>query len=145
MKKIDVRITKVHSEAKIPKYAHTADAGCDLTSVEEIILEPGERALTPTGLAISLPEGYAAFLQPRSGLAIKKGISINNTPGLIDSHYRGEIKVILINHGEESVCLEKGERICQMVIQRVEEANFIEVEELDETKRGASGFGSTGK
>jgi dUTP pyrophosphatase len=141
---MDIRIKKLHPDAVVPKYSHNGDAGCDLACVEDIFLKPGERTLAPTGLAVAIPEGYAAFIQPRSGLAIKHGISINNSPGLIDSHYRGEIKVILINHDWAEFKIEKGERICQMVIQKVEEASFTEVKELDETERGKGGFGSTG-
>jgi dUTP pyrophosphatase len=116
-----------------------------LESREDLVLEPGQRALVPTGIALSIPEGYAGFLQPRSGLAARSGISIVNTPGLIDSHYRGEIKVILVNLDAESAfTVRKGDKICQLVFQKVERAEFREVEELDETVRGEGGFGSTG-
>jgi dUTP pyrophosphatase len=109
------------------------------------VIAPGERALVPTGLAVSIPEGYAGFVQPRSGLAARFGISILNTPGLIDSHYRGEIKVILVNLDREKIFeIHKGDKICQLVFQRVEHAEFVEVEVLDETVRGEGGFGSTG-
>ena len=140
-----VRIKKVDKELPTPTYAHPGDAGCDLYSSEEHTILPGERALIPTGIAISLPAEYAAFIQPRSGLAVKHGISIVNTPGLIDSHYRGEIKVILINNDPgNSFKVSRGDKIAQMVIQKVESAHFEEVEELDETARGENGFGSTG-
>ena len=110
------------------------------------MLDPGERALVPTGIAVSIPEGFAGFLQPRSGLASQHGISIVNTPGLIDSHYRGEIKVILVNlDSKEPFRVRPGEKVCQLVIQKVEHARFTEVEKLDPTERGAGGFGSTGK
>jgi len=109
------------------------------------VLGPGERALVPTGIAVSIPEGYAGFVQPRSGLAARCGVSIVNTPGLIDSHYRGEIKVILINLDRaEPFTVSKGDKICQLVFQRVEQADFLHVEELDDTVRGEGGFGSTG-
>lgn len=110
------------------------------------MLDPGERALLPTGVAVSIPEGFAGFIQPRSGLASRHGVSIVNTPGLIDSHYRGEIKVILVNlDRNEPFRVNRGDKICQLVIQKVEQARFTEVEKLDPTKRGTGGFGSTGK
>ncbi len=109
------------------------------------MLRPGQRALVPTGIAVSIPEGYAGFVQPRSGLAARHGITIVNTPGLIDSHYRGEIKVILLNtDSSESFEVHTGDKICQLVFQRVERARLIEADELDETVRGDGGFGSTG-
>ncbi len=140
-----INIKRLDNELPLPKYAHKGDAGCDLySSIDQTIL-PHERALIPTAIAISLPEGYAAFVQPRSGLAAKHGISIVNTPGLIDSHYRGEIKVILINNDPRAAfSVKRGDKIAQMVIQKVETADFVEVEELDETVRGVDGFGSTG-
>lgn len=142
---MDVKIKRLDKELPVPCYAHQGDAGCDLYSTIDQEIPPVSRALIPTGIAISLPEGYAAFIQPRSGLAAKHGISIVNTPGLIDSHYRGEIKIILINtDSSESFSINRGDKIAQMVIQKVEQAQFVEVEELDETVRGAAGFGSTG-
>ena len=129
----------------VPEYAHAGDAGCDLTSGLDMVLEPGGRAIVPTGIAVSIPPGYAGFVQPRSGLAIRNGVSIVNTPGLIDSHYRGEIKVVLINLDPREpfhVC--KGDKICQLVFQKVEHADFVQVDSLDETERGSGGFGSTG-
>ena len=113
--------------------------------MSDITLRPGERALVPTGIAVSIPEGYAGFVQPRSGLAARHGVSIVNTPGLIDSHYRGEIKVILVNlDPENDFEIIRGDKICQLVFQKVERADFLEVDELDETARGEGGFGSTG-
>lgn len=110
------------------------------------MLNPGQRVLVPTGIAVSIPDGFAGFIQPRSGLASKHGVSIVNTPGLIDSRYRGEIKVILVNlDREKPFHVNRGDKICQLVIQKVEKARFTEVEKLDHTKRGAGGFGSTGK
>ena len=130
----------------MPEYAHTGDAGCDLTSRTDMVLEPGGRAMVPTGIAVSIPPGYAGFVQPRSGLAIRHGVSIVNTPGLIDSHYRGEIKVVLINLDPgEPFQVRKGDKICQLVFQKVEKADFVQVDRLDETERGSGGFGSTGR
>lgn len=140
-----VRFRKVDPEAGAPAYAHEGDAGCDLESRADLTLEPGRRSLVPTGIAVSIPEGYAGFVQPRSGLAARCGVSIVNTPGLIDSHYRGEIKVILINlDPEQPFEIRKGDKICQLVFQRIERAVFEEADELDETVRGEGGFGSTG-
>lgn len=142
---VKIKLKKLNKEAKIPQYAHEGDAGCDLASCEDIVIEPGERVLVSTGIAVSIPEGYAGFVQPRSGLAVKHGISIVNTPGLIDSHYRGEIKVVLINLDPHvPFSLKCGDKICQFVIQKVEYALFELVEELDETVRNSGGFGSTG-
>jgi dUTP pyrophosphatase len=142
--KLAVKIKRIDKGLPLPAYAHTGDAGCDLYSRDEIILKPGERTLIGTGIAIALPIGHAAFIQPRSGLAAKYGITIVNTPGLIDCQYRGEIKVILLNTDKESFTVKRGDKIAQMVIQKVEEATFIEAEELEETERGDGGFGSTG-
>lgn len=142
---MNIKIKKLDKDLPTPKYAHTGDAGCDLYSAEKVTIAPGDRALVSTGIAISLPEGYAAFIQPRSGLAVKHGISIVNTPGLIDSHYRGEIKVILINNDlKNSFQVNREDKIAQMVIQKVETAQFEEVDDLDKTARGENGFGSTG-
>jgi dUTP pyrophosphatase len=140
---IDIKL--IDSEIPAPFYAHEGDAGCDLCSRIDQIIPPGERALIPTGVHISIPEGYAGFVQPRSGLALKHGVSIVNTPGLIDSKYRGEIGVVLINTDKsENFNIKKGDKIAQLVIQKVESAVFNVVDELDETIRGAGGFGSTG-
>ncbi|MBE0448248.1 MAG: dUTP diphosphatase [Actinobacteria bacterium] len=129
----------------VPQYAHKGDAGCDLRSRIDQIIPPGERALIPTGISIAIPIGYAGFVQPRSGLALKHGISILNTPGLIDSKYRGEIGVILINTDKmEPFEIRKGDKIAQLVILKVEYINFTVVDKLDETVRGDNGFGSTG-
>lgn len=145
MAAITVPIKKLSPEAQIPSYAYEGDAGLDLRSNETVVLQPFERALIPTGLAIALPDGYAGFVQPRSGMAIKKGLSILNTPGLIDAHYRGELKIIAINlDPHESIVIEKGDRIAQLVIQAVPSVTLLEVDELDETDRGEGGFGSSG-
>ncbi len=141
---IALKIKRLDKEIPLPRYAHDGDAGMDLCSATDVVLAPGERALVPTGFAMALPRGYAAFVQPRSGLAVKYGISIVNTPGLIDCHYRGEVQIILINHGREPFEIRRGDRIAQMVIQKVEQAIVREVEDLDDTARGAGGFGSTG-
>lgn len=131
--------------AVIPSQAYCGDAGYDLCSTEKLTLEPFARALIPTGLAIELPYGYAGFVLPRSGLAIKKGLSIVNAPGLIDSNYRGELKVIAINlDPKEPITIEIGDRIAQLVIMKVEEAKFNQVDSLDDSERGTGGFGSSG-
>ena len=141
---VPLRIRKLDPSVAAPAYAHPGDAGLDLCSAEDLTLGPGERAMVSTGFAMALPEGYAAFVQPRSGLAARSGISIVNTPGLIDCHYRGEVKVILVNLGNEPFQVKRGDRIAQMVIQRVEAARVEVVEELGDTVRGEGGFGSTG-
>ncbi|SRR3989339_766097 len=140
----NVKIKKLSSDAIIPKYAHSGDAGLDLYSTEDKTLNAGEYALIPTGIAISIPLGYEAQVRPKSGLSANFGISVLNTPGTVDSNYRGEIKVILINLSKQTYKVEKGKKIAQMVFNRVEEAVFNEVSELDDTSRGSGGFGSTG-
>lgn len=145
MKKIKVKLKQLDGNLSAPKYAHNGDAGCDLYSRVDVTIEPGERSLVPSGIAVSIPAGYAGFVQPRSGLAIKHGISIVNTPGLIDSKYRGEISVVLINTDKKkSFQIKRGDKIAQLVIQKIEEVEFEVVDKLDETARGAGGFGSTG-
>ena len=141
-----IRIVNKSTNA-LPQYATSQSAGIDLRAnlVEPVVLKPMERKLIPTGLFIELPEGYEAQIRPRSGLALKHGITVLNTPGTIDADYRGEIGVILINLSTENFTIEHGERICQMVIARHEQAEWIQVEELNETERGADGFGHTGK
>jgi dUTP pyrophosphatase len=130
---------------ELPSYAYSGDAGLDLRANEDIVLKPFERTLISTGLAIALPDGYAGFVQPRSGMAIKQGFTILNTPGLIDAHYRGELKVIAINlDANQSISIKRGDRIAQLVIQQVPMVNLVEVDELDETDRGTGGFGSSG-
>lgn len=141
---MDLKIKRLDPELPLPAYAHPGDAGLDLYASESRRLAPFERALVGTGIAIAMPDGYAGFVQPRSGLAFKRGLSFVNTPGLIDSHYRGEIKVIAINLDPTAeLVIERGERIAQLVIQRVEHAVLVEVSELDSTARGEGGFGST--
>jgi len=142
---VEILITRSDSDMPLPRYAKSGDAGADLCSSENILIEPGERALVSTGISIALPEGFAAFVHPRSGLAIKHGVGIVNAPGTIDAGYRGEIKVIVINHDLTSHFeIKRGDRIAQLVIQRVEQAEFCEVDTLPESDRGAGGFGSTG-
>jgi dUTP pyrophosphatase len=129
----------------VPNYAHPGDAGADLVTMSDVSLDPGERTTVGTGIAIALPEGYAAFVHPRSGLAARMGLSVVNTPGTVDSGYRGEIRVCLINHDvREPLRLSRGDRIAQLVVQRVERAVFEEVAELPGSPRGAGGYGSTG-
>lgn len=145
MSQIQVSIKRLDPSVELPSYAYTGDAGLDLRANETVDIPPFERVLIPTGLAIALPEGYAGFVQPRSGMALKRGLSIANTPGLIDAHYRGELKVIAINlDAHEAIHIERGERIAQLVIQEVSTVQLVEVDELDETDRGAGGFGSSG-
>ena len=145
MDNVHVSIKILSRDAQIPHMAYNGDAGVDLRSVERIVLEPQERAMVATGLAIALPEGYAGFVLPRSGLAAKHGISIVNAPGLIDSNYRGELKVILLNTDpDKSFTIEIGDRIAQLIVMPVPTINFEQVEELTESQRGESGFGSSG-
>lgn len=127
-----------------PAYARPDDAGLDLYSAEPVTLKPGARALVPTGIALAIPPGFAGFVLPRSGLALRHGLTLLNTPGLIDAGYRGEIKVLLVNHGEAPVRLERGDRVAQLVVQRVERVTLTPVSALPESARGDGGFGSTG-
>ncbi len=137
-------VRRLDSSVPLPAYAHTGDAGLDLTASEGTTLAPGQRALIGTGIAIAIPEGYAGFVQPRSGLALRQGLGLVNSPGLIDSHYRGEIKVVAINLDPETpIEIHKGDRIAQLVIQPVARVQIVE-SDLDETARGEGGFGSTG-
>jgi len=141
-----VLIKRLDPSVPLPIYAKAGDAGADLTTRIAFTINPGERMLIPTGISIALPNGYVALVHPRSGLAIKHGISMVNTPGTIDAGYRGELQVILINHDlAQSVSFKKGDRIAQLVIQKVEHADFVEVENLPGSERSVDGFGSTGK
>ncbi len=136
---------RLDRELPLPRYAQWDDAGLDLYAARTVTLAPGERTLVPTGVAIAIPSGFAGFVLPRSGLALRHGLSIVNTPGLIDAGYRGEVMVLAINHDPSTaLTLERGERIAQLVIQRVERAELVEVEELPSSERGRGGFGSTG-
>ena len=146
--RIDLPIKRLDPTVELPTYAYEGDAGLDLRANEDVTLAPHERRLVSTGLAVAIPEGYAGFVQPRSGLALREGLSMANTPGLIDAHYRGELKVCAVNLDDrEPIRIERGERIAQLVIQRVPVVRLVEVDELDEldeTDRGAGGFGSSG-
>jgi dUTP diphosphatase len=142
---LDVLVTRLDPAVPLPAYARPGDAGADLCAAEDVDLAPGERALVRTGIAIALPEGYAGFVHPRSGLAARHGVTLVNAPGTIDAGYRGEIKVILLNTDlVKAVSLRRGDRIAQLVVQRVENATFREVPALPESARGDNGFGSTG-
>ena len=143
--RISVPIKRLDPTVELPTYAYEGDAGLDLRSNEDVILAPLERRLISTGLAVAIPEGYAGFVQPRSGMALKRGLSMANTPGLIDSHYRGELKVVAVNLDPTApIKIERGERIAQLVVQKVPVVQLVEVDELDVTDRGAGGFGSSG-
>jgi dUTP pyrophosphatase len=143
---MDVLIKRLDASVPLPAYAKAGDAGADLATRIDFTLQPGERMLVPTGISIALPNGYVALVHPRSGLAIKHGVSMVNTPGTVDAGYRGELQVILINHDlTQPVSFKKGDRIAQLVIQKVERAQFVEVENLPGSERSADGFGSTGK
>jgi dUTP pyrophosphatase len=131
--------------AVLPVYAHHGDAGADLACAHDVVLEPGERSTVATGVRIALPEGYAAFVHPRSGLAARHGVTVVNAPGTVDAGYRGEIRVTLLNTDLRTpVVLHRGDRIAQLVVQKVERADFVPVEELPASARGEGGFGSTG-
>lgn len=143
---ITVKIKRLDKDLPLPHYAHAGDAGLDLYASESVTLEPGQRFLIGTGIAIALPEGFAGFVQPRSGLAAKKGLTIVNSPGLIDSGYRGEIKVIALNtDAQAAIQIERGDRLAQLVIQEVPVVTLEEADELDDTDRAEGGFGSSGK
>lgn len=142
---VPLLVQRLDPELPLPTYAHPGDAGADLVARVDVVLEPGARSTVPTGIAIALPEGYAAFVHPRSGLAATRGVTIVNAPGTVDAGYRGEIKVTLLNtDAEERVQIRRGDRIAQLVIQRVERAGFVEVAALPGSGRGAGGLGSTG-
>lgn len=143
---VQILITRLDPSIPAPAYAKPGDAGADLCSRIDFVLEPGERALIPTGISVALPNGYVALVHPRSGLAVKHGISMVNTPGTVDAAFRGELQVILINHDpREAFTIKRGDRIAQLVIQKVEHADFVEVDALPGTHRADGGFGSTGK
>lgn len=141
----DVTVTRLDPGVPLPAYAHPGDAGADLVTTIDVELAPGQRVLVPTGIALALPDGLAAFVHPRSGLALRLGLSIVNSPGTIDAGYRGEIKVLLVNHDPSvPIRLSRGDRIAQLVIQQVERVSFTESETLPDSARGAGGYGSTG-
>ncbi|GAB6098837.1 dUTP diphosphatase [Halanaerocella petrolearia] len=141
-----MKIKKLDPAAVIPKYQHgsSEDAGMDLCSIEAGTLEPGDYKLFKTGIAIALPEGYAGFVHPRSGLALRHGITVLNAPGTIDPGYRGEIGIVLINHGQQTFQVKEGDRIAQLVVQEYEQVEWEVVNDLDDTKRGTGGYGHTG-
>jgi dUTP pyrophosphatase len=140
-----IQLRRVDPDLPVPTYAHPGDAGADLVSAVDVVLDPGRRALVPTGTAIALPEGFAGFVHPRSGLAARHGVTVVNAPGTVDAGYRGEISVTLLNTDpERAFVVHRGDRIAQLVVQRVERVEFVEVEELSGTPRGDAGFGSTG-
>ena len=140
-----ILIKRLDPTVPLPSYAKAGDAGADLATRIDFTINPGERMLVPTGISIALPNGYVALVHPRSGLAIKHGISMVNTPGTVDAGYRGELQVILINHDlTQPISFKKGDRIAQLVIQKVERADFVEVSDLPGSDRAAGGFGSTG-
>ncbi len=142
---VEILITRLDSSVPLPSYAKPGDAGADLTSRIDVTLQPGERILVPTGISIALPNGYVALVHPRSGLAIKHGVTMVNSPGTVDAGFRGELQIILINHDPKAaISFKKGDRIAQLVIQRVEHAEFVEVKTLPGSNRGTGGFGSTG-
>lgn len=142
---LQVPITLLDDAARLPAYAHPGDAGADLAITTDVVIEPGERVLVPTGVAIALPDGYAAFVHPRSGLAARSGLTIVNAPGTVDAGYRGEIKICLLNTDRATpITLRRGDLIAQLVIQPVVRAQFVQVGELDASARGAGGHGSTG-
>ena len=145
MTRVDIAAVRLDGGLPLPAYAKPGDAGLDLRASESVTLEPGERRLVPTGLAVAIPEGHAGFVLPRSGLAMHRGVTVLNAPGLIDSGYRGELKVLLINHGAEAVGIGRGERIAQLVVQPVARARLVEEERLPDSARGEGGFGSTGR
>jgi dUTP pyrophosphatase len=148
--RLEVAVRRLDPEVPLPEYARVGDAGCDLVTTIDADVPPGERVVLPTGLAVALPDGYAAFVHPRSGLAVHHGVGLVNAPGTIDAGYRGEIKIILINHDpRETVHLRRFDRVAQLVVQRVErvvwrEATDLTFERLSDTERGAGGHGSTG-
>ena len=142
---IEIQIKLLDEDLPLPRYQHAGDAALDLPSRVDYVLEPGERAMIPTGIAVAIPQGYAGFVLPRSGLAARHGIALVNSPGLVDSGYRGEMAIIIINTDKQQAFkIKRGDRIAQLVIQKVVEATTVRVSELDDTSRGAGGFGSTG-
>jgi len=144
-RQVDLLITRLDAGVPLPAYAHPGDAGADLVTTVDVRLEPGQRALVPTGVAIALPDGYVGLVHPRSGLAARHGVTVVNAPGTVDAGYRGEVKVLLVNLDPHSgVDLRRGDRVAQLVLQRVERARFVEVDRLPGSARGEGGYGSTG-
>lgn len=143
MQTVEIKFQKLHPDAQVPSYAHTGDAGADVYSVTEVTLQPSDRAAIPTGLAVDIPIGYEIQVRPKSGLALKHGIAVLNSPGTVDAGYRGEIQVIVINLGKETYTFAKGQKIAQLVLKPVIQAQYI-AGELGTSDRGVGGFGSTG-
>ena len=141
---IKLAVKRLDPSIELPAYAREGDAGLDLRAAHDATLEPGGRGLVGTGLAVAIPPGYAGLVLPRSGLALSQGVTVLNAPGLVDAGYRGELKVLLVNHGGKTVTVRRGDRVAQLVVQSVERAEPIEVGELPASERGAGGFGSTG-
>ncbi|GGO69246.1 dUTP diphosphatase [Nocardioides deserti] len=142
---LEIAVVRLDPDLPLPAYAHPGDAGADLLTTVDVTLAPGERALLPTGIALALPHGYVGLVHPRSGLAARHGVTVVNAPGTIDAGYRGEVKVLLVNlDPSEPVELHRGDRIAQLVVQRVETATFVEVDVLPSSERGSGGYGSTG-
>jgi dUTP pyrophosphatase len=142
---VEIAVNLLHPDARLPRFVHPGDGGADLCSVEHVVIPVGERRDVGTGLSLAIPMGYAGFVQPRSGLAFKHGIMVVNSPGLVDSGYRGEVRVSLYNSGTSPFTVAVGERIAQLVVQSVEAPVFTLVQQLPETERGEGGFGSTGR
>jgi len=141
---MDIAAVRLDPGLSLPAHARPGDAGLDLYARESASIDPGERRLMPTGLAVAIPPGHAGLVLPRSGLAMQKGVSVLNAPGLIDAGYRGELKVLLINHGAATVDIARGERIAQLVVQAVAHVQLVEIDRLPDSERGTGGFGSTG-
>jgi dUTP pyrophosphatase len=141
---VELRVRRLDPTAQLPEQAHPGDAGIDLAANEDVTLAPGERAAVGTGLAVAIPDGWVGLVHPRSGLALRHGLTVANAPGTIDAGYRGELKVLLVNLGDEDVAIARGDRIAQLLLQQVGRAVVIEVADLDATDRGDGGFGSTG-
>lgn len=141
---VEVRVQRLDPDLPLPSYAHPGDAGADLYSAQDVLLEPASRVIVRTGIAIELPMGFVGLVHPRSGLAAKQGVTVLNAPGTVDAGYRGEVMVILVNHGSAAVKISRGDRIAQLVVQRVERAHFHAVENLPDSVRGTGGHGSTG-
>lgn len=142
---MEIPLLKLDIDLPTPSHSHPGDAGVDLYARADVLLDPGERQMVPTGIAVAIPEGYAGLVVPRSGLAARHGIGVVNGPGLVDSGYRGELNVVLVNHGAEPVALQRGDRIAQLVVVPFATQDFVEVDVLPASVRGAEGFGSTGR
>ena len=144
IEEVELRVRRLDPEVPVPSYAHDGDAGLDLAAAADVDLPAGGRAAVPTGLAVAIPPGWVGLVHPRSGLARRQGVTVANAPGTIDAGYRGELQVLLVNLGDEPVTLRRGDRVAQLLLQRVGHARIVEVDELDGTVRGEGGFGSTG-